>query len=119
MTTDDVQRWLDRYVQAWRTYQPESIAALFTENATYAYQPWAEPLRGRKAIVADWLDDPDSPGSWQASYRPLLVDGEQAVITGETRYEDGKVFSNMFVVNFDGSGRCHRFVEWYMLQPPR
>ena len=104
-------------MEAWRTYEPESIASLFTEDATYAYQPWAEPLRGREAIVADWLNDPDSPGSWEASYRPLLVDGEVAVVTGETSYESGKVYANMFVVHFDGSGRCRRFVEWYMLHP--
>lgn len=117
MTEEDLQRWLDRYVAAWRSYDPDEIAALFTEDATYAYKPWEEPLQGRDAIVADWLDDPDPPGSWEASYRPLVVGDDAAVATGETRYEDGKVYSNMFVVELDESGVCRRFTEWYMLQP--
>lgn len=117
MTEEDLQQWLDRYVEAWRSYDTEQIAALFTEDATYAYKPWGEPLHGRDAIVADWLDDPDPPGSWEASYRPFVVGDGVAVATGETRYADGKAFVNMFVVELDESGRCQRFVEWYMLHP--
>ena len=55
MTHDGVQAWLDAYVQAWRTYDPADIAALFAENASYAYHPWDEGeavVRGRDAIVA-------------------------------------------------------------------
>ena len=37
--------------------------------------------------------------------------------TGETRYADGKAYSNLFVMRFDGDGRCSEFVEWYMEQP--
>jgi hypothetical protein len=57
MTHDDVQVWLDAYVDAWRTYDPASISTLFTQDATYAYHPWDEGealVRGRDAIVANW-----------------------------------------------------------------
>ena len=37
--------------------------------------------------------------------------------TGETRYADGKAYSNLFVMRFDGDGRCSEFVEWFMEQP--
>ena len=40
MTHDDVRAWLNAYVEAWRTYDPAAIGALFTEDATYAYHPW-------------------------------------------------------------------------------
>ncbi|MDR9451175.1 MAG: SgcJ/EcaC family oxidoreductase, partial [Acidimicrobiia bacterium] len=55
MQSETVTRWIDAYIDAWRSNDPESIAALFAEDATYAYHPWDEPLRGREAIVADWL----------------------------------------------------------------
>ena len=29
MTHDDVQAWLDRYIAAWRSYDPEAIGDLF------------------------------------------------------------------------------------------
>ena len=116
MTHDDVQAWLDAYVSAWASYDPDEIGALFADDATYSYQPWAEPLHGRDAIVADWLEDPDEPGSWDASYRPLVVEGHRATATGTSRYGDGKTFWNVFAMTFDDDGRCRDFVEWYMLQ---
>ena len=112
-----LQSWLDAYVEAWRTYDRESIAALFARDASYAYHPYDEPLRGRDAIAASWLDNQDAPGTWEADYRPLEFDGDRAIATGETRYADGNVFSNLFVLRFDGDGRCTEFVEYYVHHP--
>lgn len=112
-----VQTWLDAYVEAWRTYDGDAIGELFGTDATYAYHPYDEPLRGRDAIVASWLSERDEPGSWEASYRPLMVQGDRAVATGETRYADGRTFSNLYVLRFDDDGRCVEFVEWYLEQP--
>jgi uncharacterized protein (TIGR02246 family) len=118
MSDDDVQRWLDAYVDAWRTYDPQAIGALFTEDAVYAYTPVSEPVRGRDAIVADWLKDRDQPGSWQASYRPLVVEGDRAVAVGQTTYADGKAFENLYVLRFADDGRCAELTEWYWRHPP-
>jgi hypothetical protein len=117
MTRQDVQRWLDAYREAWQSYEPEQIAALFSADATYAYKPWEKPINGQAAIVADWLREPDPPGSWNATYEPMLIDGDRAIATGETQYANGKVFSNLFVLRFNDGGECSEFVEWYMLQP--
>ena len=117
LTRDRVQAWLDAYVKAWRSYDGDAIGALFAADATYAYHPYDEPVRGRDAIVASWLEERDEPGSWEAAYRPLLLEGDRAVATGETRYADGRVFSNLYVMRFDDEGRCTDFVEWYIEQP--
>lgn len=121
MIHDDVQAWLDAYVGAWRTYDPVAIGALFTEDATYAYHPWDEGeelVRGREAIVANWLEERDPPESWEARYRPVLVEGDRAVATGTTSYADGDFFCNLWVLRFDENNRCAEYVEWYM-SPPR
>jgi hypothetical protein len=115
MTEADVQSWLDAYVEAWRSY--DGIGELFSADATYRYHPYDEPLVGRDAIVASWLGEREDPGSWEASYAPLLVDGDRVVVTGETRYASGDVFSNLWVLRFDGEGRCSDFVEWYLKHP--
>ncbi len=87
MTHDDVQGWLDRYVEAWHSYDPAAIGDLFAEDATYRYHAYdPEPVAGRDAIVADWLDGQDAPGSWEAHYEPFAVEGERAVAVGESRY---------------------------------
>lgn len=120
MSHDEVQAWLDAYVAAWRSYDPAEVGALFADDASYAYHPWDTGdavLRGRDAIVRNWLDEPDAAGSWQAEYRPLLVEADRAVATGVTRYADGKVYDNLWVLRFDDTSRCAGFVEWYMLRP--
>ncbi len=117
MTHDAVQAWLEAYIAAWRGYDADTIGDLFTEDATYAFQPWAAPVEGRAAIVAAWLSEQDEPGSWEAEYRPVLVAGDQAVVVGDTRYAKDRDFANLFLLTFDDDGRCATFVEWYMPKP--
>jgi hypothetical protein len=112
-----VQSWLDRYISAWRSHDPDEIAALWTAGATYAYQPWGAPVTGRSAIVADWIEEAEPPDSWEAAYAPLMIQGDRAVAAGETWYRDRDVrYSNLFLLRFDGD-RCAELVEWYMKHP--
>ena len=117
MELEGVTNWIDAYVDAWRSNEAQRIGDLFADDATYSYHPWDDPLRGREAIVADWLAEPDEPGSWEAHYQPMLLHGDRAIVTGLTRYVDGKDYSNLFVIDFDGDGRCRAFTEWFMLHP--
>lgn len=121
MNRESLQLWLEKYVEAWRTNAPALIGDLFTEDALYFYSLFDEhnPLRGREVIVADWLEDPNPVGSWEAHYSPVAVEGNVGVAQGRTRYftPDGRVereFDNIFVLHFDQAGRCARFTEWYM-----
>lgn len=123
MTHDDVQRWLDRYIAAWRSYDANAIGDLFATNATYRYHPWdEEALEGRDAIVAAWLEDPDDPARWSAWYKPFAVEGDRAVAIGESRYTnpDGSLrdlYFNTWLVRFDADGRCTEFVEYFAALP--
>ena len=125
MTHDDVQAWLDRYVAAWRSYDPAAIADLFGADATYRYHPWdEEPISGRDAIVADWLEETDQAGTWEAWFKSYAVDGDRASAIGESRYTnpDGSLrdlYYNHWTLQFDGDGRCVDFVEYYMELPER
>ncbi len=124
MTHDDVQRWLERYVAAWDSYDPEAIGDLFTEDASYRYQPYREPVVGRAAIVADWLEAKDEPGTWAAHYDVWAFDGDRASAIGESRYTnpDGSfraLYYNHWALRFDAHGRCAEFVEYFMELPER
>ena len=125
------QLWLDRYVGAWLSYDREEIAGLFSEDVSYRYHPYDEPVVGRDAVVASWLGDPDAdgassrdaPGTYDARYAPVAVDGDVVVAAGTSRYRDEpggpvtKVFHNCFVMRFDDAGRCRELTEYYMRQP--
>lgn len=125
MDKASVTRWLERYVAAWRSYEPDDIRALFSEDAVYRYHPWdeaPEAVEGREAIVASWLAEPDAPAAWEASYRPWVVEGDRAAAVGVSRYratdvEPEAVYHNVFLLRFDEEGRCAEFVELYMLRP--
>ena len=131
MTHDDVQRWLDRYVAAWMTYDPAAIGDLFAEEATYRYHPWdEEPVRGRDEIVRAWVapegneSGRDDPDSWTAHYDVWAVEGDRAAAIGESRYTnpDGSfrdLYYNFWALRFDQHGRCVDFVEYYMELPDR
>ena len=117
VTAEQVQRWLDDYVAAWRSYDRDAILALFSDDVSYRYLPFDEPLTSAAAVADSWLADQDEPGSWEASYRPALISGTDAIATGETRYTSGEVFSNLWQLEFDDDMRCTRFVEWYLRHP--
>lgn len=127
MTRDDVQAWLDRYVAAWESYDPDAIGALFATDAAYRYRPWDAPVRGREAIVEGWLNPGgqstrDEPGTWEGRYEPYAVEGDRAVAIGKTTYwtdatrsQVHRRYANAWLLRFDAEGRCSEFVEYYML----
>jgi ketosteroid isomerase-like protein len=117
------QSWLDRYLDAWRTYDRDAIGDLFSEDVEYRYHPWDEPVRGRAAIVEDWLKDRDEPDSWSAEYRPWLVAGDDSVAVGISRYlapdreTVEREYHNVFLCRFDADGRCREFTELFLKRP--
>ncbi|HEX2142517.1 MAG TPA: nuclear transport factor 2 family protein [Candidatus Limnocylindria bacterium] len=126
MSGETVQAWLDRYVEAWRTNDPEQVRALFTDDAVYRYRPYGgerHAVRGLNPIVGNWLEEQDPPGSWEARYEPYAVDGDRAVAAGYSRYyasDKGpeRTFHNVFLLRFDADGRCAEFTEYYMREEP-
>jgi ketosteroid isomerase-like protein len=125
------QAWLDRYIAAWLSYDRDDISGLFTEDVVYRYHPYNEPIVGRDAVVASWLgesssddvSDRDAPGTYEAEYSPVAVDGDTVVAVGTSRYREQpggpivRVYENCFIVRFDGEGRCREFTEYYMRRP--
>jgi hypothetical protein len=123
LTRPTVAAWLDAYSQAWKSYNPEQIGALFSEDAEYLYGPYHEPIMGSDAIVQSWLQNRDSEGTYEGKYMPMLIEGNTAVANGRSTYyeADGKTFlrefDNIFILSFDDDGRCIRFCEWWMEKP--
>lgn len=112
-------KWLERYVQAWKSYDPALIGDLFSEDAHYYYTPFSAPLEGRAAIVASWLENADPTGTYDAQYTPVMIVGSRAIANGRSYYyaDDGvtllREFDNIFILEFDDTGRCTLFREWY------
>jgi hypothetical protein len=122
MTVDKAgfQGWLDRYVEAWKTYDEDQIGGLFSEDAEYRYHPQDEPLRGRGAIVKNWTENKDAQGTYDAKYEPLAIDGDIHVANGWSRYfePDGTTkrdeYLNVYVCRFNAAGECTEFTEYWI-----
>ena len=120
MEEERVSRWLADYREAWRSYDSSAIGALFSEDASYRYHPYDEPLQGREAIVASWLDERDVEGTYDGVYEPLVVTGDVAIATGTSTYKDrdeATIYDNCFILRFDDEARCREFTEWFMRRP--
>lgn len=127
VTHESVHAWLDAYEHAWQTYNPDEVAALFTEDAEYRWHPADDPEVGRDTIVLAWLNpggnasDRDAPGTYLGEYRPYAVDGNRAVAIGiSTYWSDAsrstvdRIYYNSWLLEFGEDGRCRSFTEYYM-----
>jgi hypothetical protein len=111
-----VTRWVEGYQRAWESNDPDDIGALFTDGAEYFTAPYRKPIAGRSSIIDDWIERKDEPGETQFEWHPVVITDELAIVEGTTRYPD-QTYSNLWVIQLDPSGRCTRFVEWWMEHP--
>ena len=124
MDRASVDRWLERYIAAWKSYDESAVKELFTADAEYRFHPWDEPTVGADAIYSAWVepDSIDKPGTIEASYRCVAVDGDRAVAIGDSTYYESPggpvrtIYDNCFVMSFEGD-RCKSFTEWFMERP--
>ena len=121
---DAVAQWLDDYIAAWKSYDRDSILALFSDDVSYRYRPHGDEINGSDAVAASWLeDDPDEPDTYDADYQVIALDGDIAVAVGTSTYltEAGgpvdKVFDNCFVMRFEADRRCVEFTEFFIERP--
>ncbi len=115
MERADVERWVQRYVAAWTSNDPEDIRSLFTEDATYYTAPYREPWRGHQAIVEGWLDRRDEFDTWSFRSEVLGTDADLAFVRGWTVYDDEEYpTSNLWVLRFGDDRRVAEFIEWWM-----
>ncbi len=133
MDRASAQSWLDRYVAAWKSYDPEDIGALFAPSVQYRYHPYDDPVVGVDAVVASWLGEGadsgassrDEPDTYDARDTPFAIDDGVVVATGTSVYQDHpdgpvtRAFDNCFLMKFDDEGRCLEFTELYMERPAR
>lgn len=114
---DTLTDWVEAYRRAWESNEPADIRALFTDDAEYRTEPYAQPWRGADDIVEEWLAAQDAPGDTTFTWSPLVVSGNLAVITAVTEYySSATTYSNLWVIQFAPDGRATAFTEWFMKQ---
>ena len=112
------EAWFAGYRTAWESNDPDDIRALFTDDATYHYDPSdPEPSVGIDAIVAGWLENRDEPGDTEFDWELLAVDGDVAIARCVTTYvteQPPKTYDNLFVIRLAPDGRATEFTDWWI-----
>lgn len=113
--SERLDAWMDGYVLAWSSNDPEHIQALFTEDAVYDPQTEDGEWEGIDEIVEKWIEVGDSEDNWDFEWLALVETDDLAVVTCRTRYFQPEAsYRNLFVVRFAEDGRCLDFTEWYI-----
>jgi uncharacterized protein (TIGR02246 family) len=112
-----LRRWIEAYRGAWESNDPDAVAALFTADGVYRFEPW-EAWTGREQIVAGWLAHADKPGDTSFHWWHVARDGDLWTVEARTRYHSlGRDYSNLWLVELDDEGRARSFSEWWKQWP--
>jgi ketosteroid isomerase-like protein len=115
MERSDVRRWVDGYERAWRSAGTDRLGELFTDDATYLVSPWARPVEGLSAVRELWEAERDGPDDvFTMTSEVVAVEGDDAVVRVEVDYTGASParWRDLWVLRFDGAGRCRSFEEW-------
>ncbi|RKR92143.1 uncharacterized protein (TIGR02246 family) [Micromonospora pisi] len=120
MDRERLTDWIAAYERAWRTAGTETLATIFTEDASYQQGPYLEPVRGLAAIARMWEAQREGPDEvFGMTSQVVAIDGETAVVRLEVRYglPVTEQFRDLWILRFADDGRCRVFEEWPFWPP--
>ncbi|HSD24696.1 MAG TPA: nuclear transport factor 2 family protein [Solirubrobacterales bacterium] len=120
MDRAQLTEWLEGYERAWRSPGNDSLAELFSDDATYSTGPYERPHRGLDAIARMWDAERLGPDeAFEISSEIVAVEGDTGVARIAVRYgaPKGSEYRDLWIIRLDHSGRCFRFEEWPFWPP--
>jgi hypothetical protein len=109
-------RWLEAYGRAWEGRDPDAAADLFTEDASYAWGPFEEPLRGQGAIRRRWAEATEAQRNVRFGSEVLGAVDAGAVARWWCAFAVGEAhieLEGIFLVSLTADERCRDFREWW------
>jgi hypothetical protein len=108
--------WLTAFGDAWEAADSAALGALFTVGATIAPTPFAELVRGRRAIIthfgglfAEW------PG---ASFTAQVLGAGETYGVAHWHVASGdRALDGVLVAALDGRARCESLRQWWHAAP--
>ena len=110
------QQWLDAYRKAWIERDADAAAKLFTEDATYAEQPYQDAFVGRNAVHDYWARVTAIQSGVEMKYGSPITVGNRTAVEWWTTLTNGgapATIAGAFILTFDESGLCRTLREYW------
>jgi SnoaL-like domain len=103
--------WLTAFGDACEQGDAGALGALFTVGATFAPDPFAELVRGRRAVVASFGE---RFAEWpRAAFSAQVLGAGDTYGVAHWRVASGeRALDGVWVVALDARGRCESLREW-------
>lgn len=113
---DAFTEWLTAFGDGWEAADASRLSPLFTVGTSYAPDPFAAVVRGRRALLA-YLDElfAEWPGA-SFSAQVLGVGDTYGVAHWRVSSVD-RAMDGVWVVALDGRGRCESLRQWWHVTP--
>jgi ketosteroid isomerase-like protein len=109
-------QWLAAYQKAWVERDADAAAALFTEDATYAEQPYEAAFAGRRGIRDYWARVTATQSDIEMTFGTPITVGNRTAVEWWTTLENGGnpiTLAGAFLLTFDAAGLCRTLREYW------
>ena len=103
--------WLTGMGDGWERGDATGLSALFTVGATFAPGPFADVVRGRRAILA-WFQSAVAGWHGASFAAQILGAGDTYGVAHWRVASDERAIDGVWVVALDARGRCESLREW-------
>lgn len=121
LTRGHFDQWLEAYGKASQENDPEASADLFADDAHYCETPFEKPMIGREAIYQYWSQGAQNLKDKESAYEILAVQANTGIARWQAQFtviRTGQriALDCIFLAEFDSSGKCKVFREWWHSQ---
>ena len=109
-------QWLAAYRAAWIERDADAAAALFTEDATYAEQPYETAFVGRAGVRDYWARVTATHSDVAVQFGTPITVGNRTAVEWWTTLENGGTpisLAGAFILTFDAAGLCRTLREYW------
>jgi hypothetical protein len=109
-------QWLDAYRKAWVERDADAAAALFTEDATYAEQPYETGFVGRTGVRDYWARVTATQSDVAIQFGTPITVGNRTAVEWWTTLKNGGApisLAGAFILTFDSAGLCRTLREYW------
>lgn len=111
----DIQDWIDRYVDAWRSSDSAKLANIFSNDISYRVSPWKPPLKGLLELEKFWEQARTGPDEiFELQSYIVAIEDKIAVVRIEVKYANDTPsdWRDLWIITFDENSLCVSFEEW-------